>query len=703
MDQLRKNENNYNNLHDSFIKLDEKVDRIESYLFDISRIAQFIDKSEDSPNPGHTAQFVKQNTPPTPENPGKGGIDSVCPSPTDQYNDMTVGLLGFRDVGSSEGTPSGVTAHVGHIAATHYLLQWPLVQELLAGKGLDENYVMKIEEAKGLLRIYGRGQGKDTYDGAQSGTPSSPMNLESGEDMDKRSSNASADDENWGNYDLGRPNIVDGKFFFNDKEHLGGLTAQGSLKLDQSTMIELMDSYFSNIHILHPFLDQDWLKRMVDKVCRNFNQDSTSYPPRLPVSTQNFSYAPHPRSSKRKHFSQDSNEPPLARRISTVIVLLVMALGKICLHSRPLPGFAGCTPKNTLGMMQHSSFPHALSLSSGFPSANASEMLGVFGSRGTLREGDRNVDVVPGLAYFARATDILGGLKGNDLSFAQAYLLAALYMAQLACVIESWTWIHHACRVCGFMIRDPIFRRERNRTRTDLIRLTYLTCLQLESDILAELELRPSELQTIDPEGEINLREDVTETPDILNKDNRSDLITVYYSYQLFLRKLMNDWQEFLYRPGGARPSVHDRNVCEKTLINFRHLIQKDPRIKWEDSDEPSSDINAARLRGKYYEAKCIIHRPFLYHVLHDVEEGALSQEIMKRFQEYERNSRKFPLRNQPAKITSREERSEWFVFQMLVSCQQYISAAKSSIIAFDGILKHKRLIVTNIFGTVHA
>ena len=71
------------------------------------------------------------------------------------------------------------------------------------------------------------------------------------------------------------------------------------------------------------------------------------------------------------------------------------------------------------------------------------------------RKQDKNVDVIPGLAYFVRAAEILGCLHGgNELTNVQACLLAGLYTSQLACVIESWSWIQTACRACHFLIRE---------------------------------------------------------------------------------------------------------------------------------------------------------------------------------------------------------------------------------------------------------
>ena len=148
---------------------------------------------------------------------------------------------------------------------------------------------------------------------------------------------------------------------------------------------------------------------------------------------------------------------------------------------------------------------------------------------------------------------------------------------------------------------------------------------------------------------------------------------------------------------------MSDRNACEDTLSSLRRFIQQDPRIAWSDSDEPSTDINAARLRGKYYGAKYIVHRPFLYYALHHFDETHLTTEVMDMYHDFERDFHKFSLQDQPPKGWNKKQRADWLTFQMLMSCRMCIDAAKSSTIAFDGVLRHKRLMVTNIFGTAHA
>jgi len=57
----------------------------------------------------------------------------------------------------------------------------------------------------------------------------------------------------------------------------------------------------------------------------------------------------------------------------------------------------------------------------------------------------RNLDVIPGLAYFALATDILSNhLGGNSLPFVYACLLAGLYHGQLRRVLQSHAFIKEA-------------------------------------------------------------------------------------------------------------------------------------------------------------------------------------------------------------------------------------------------------------------
>lgn len=129
-------------------------------------------------------------------------------------------------------------------------------------------------------------------------------------------------------------------------------------------------------------------------------------------------------------------------------------------------------------------------------------------------------------------------------------------------------------------------------------------------------------------------------------------------------------------------------------LTNWRRVLP--PEMRWADGDDPSEDINEARLRAKYYGALYIIHRPFLHYALHspdfvnasDMVEGAADS--LKRT---EREQGAMP----PPALTA-HDRAE-----IMRSAQLCVEAASYSTVAFDGICSKRRLIVTNIFGTAHA
>ena len=739
MDQLRKNDENYEHLRSVCNNLDEKVGRVEQCLTELTRVIH----AQTQAGAKHGAPRKPKLESPafTEALPAGTAPESSFPNVADQArSDFVYQMANSLDNDTIEETSAGVSIHIDHTTGAHRLFKWKLIADLLSGthRPINENYVMEYEERKGLLRIYGKGQGVDRYDGAQNANPSSPISSTSSEDPSR--SPPSSDDDLWG-FELGYPNPFEGAIHNNEVNHPGGLTSSGSLKLDRQTMTDLYASYHDNIHILHPFLDKARLRRMIDKVCRQYNpNDSHGTAQASSVSP----FAPQSRPLKRKHSGDDatienggnttprqaSTEPKLARRVSTAVVLLVMALGKICLHTKPLPGFANETKNfpssshstspatHTLSPTTTVSSPMSIADISGLSTQNRGSVSDASNQSNRRKGEQKNVDVIPGLAYFAKAVEILGALQGNDLQYVQANLLASIYTAQLACVIECWTWIQHACRACYFLVRDPTFAKEKDPKRRDLIRFAYLTCLQLESDILAELDLHPSGIQNIDPQNAIQLPQGVVEDAGDLTTESSeapSDILMRYYSFQLSLRKLLNEWQKFFYPPGGSdlldqkfKPeddtfSMSDRNTCEATLAEIRHYINQDERLAWKDQDEPASEINAARLRGKFYGASYVVHRPFLYYALHHFDKSHLNEQVMRKFHAFDRSSSKFVLEDRPPATANRQERADWLVFQMLISCRLCVEAAKRSTRAFDGVLKNKRLIVTNIFGTAHA
>ena len=142
------------------------------------------------------------------------------------------------------------------------------------------------------------------------------------------------------------------------------------------------------------------------------------------------------------------------------------------------------------------------------------------------------------------------------------------------------------------------------------------------------------------------------------------------------------------------------RNACDESLCSWRlHLPH---HIQWDDTDEPATDINAARLRGKYYGAKYIIHRPFLFYAMQYIPPERITSEVREIYDRWERNPLEVGLKPAPPSANA-EDKTAWETAQILISCRLCVDAAKSSTLTFDGVRKVSRLIVTNIFGTAHA
>lgn len=157
-----------------------------------------------------------------------------------------------------------------------------------------------------------------------------------------------------------------------------------------------------------------------------------------------------------------------------------------------------------------------------------------------------------------------------------------------------------------------------------------------------------------------------------------------------------------------------------EALEGWRQVTNKlRPEMAWDDNDYMTSDINAARMRAKYYGAKVIINRPMLYAALHEdwsaisirpseslfTGSGCTSQQISPT-SPHEYRSTGMPPRDSHlgslAQSESRIMRSlEGLKPEIYSRTKACIQAAIRSTTAFDRI--PSRLIVTNIFGTAHA
>ena len=483
-----------------------RFDKLEQMLLDIN-VGRTIEKPDTKP------PLLKLESPPGPAT-GQllGGVDSLSIEPTAK----DTGIIDTSPSNSlSDSTGSDPVAartneiYIAHNTAAQKLFRWRSIKQLLRQSSKlgfsdrAEGYVMDYEINKGVMRIYGKGrQLRDSGIGspmsAAAASPASSNVSGTGDETLTVSSPASSPVESlWGTGFV--PTAVEPR----PTSDVGGLNPDNTLKLEARTISRLLTSYLDNIHILHPFLDQRELTRTVEHFKRRHNPHDTNpskvgytVPVNANLGTVREPHAILNRAQKRKHSDGqfygalgESNLTPspmspkvlLEKSPETALTLLVMALGKICECRAPLPG---PVPDNLKEASNHTT--HAYSPSGGqmdsppppysqpmrhSPSASshstastsapspmsASRLAGSSprSSVGELPSAARNVDVIPGLAYYAQATDILGNLTGfQELTYAQCCLLAGLYAGQLANTLESLTWIQTASRICRFLVSE---------------------------------------------------------------------------------------------------------------------------------------------------------------------------------------------------------------------------------------------------------
>lgn len=386
-----------------------------------------------------------------------------------------------------------------HTTAAHKLMWWPGIRKLIDAEFLaNEAYVVEEEEKRGPLRVHGRGEGIDT---AESWL----------EDMDEGDTGYVWDsgirideglDANWGiSEDTPMEDgMIDGMGYRQAHRQTSGhsegsgLTTGGGLRMDRQTILRLLNSYLSNIHILHPVLDRSTITKMTFMFAERVASPPQTASPTTPYATTpgpvglglgvdgenggmqspNLHRRGSSASVKRKRSvpgslgsmqqgqTQSMNSqagpqpiPPqrIPKTIHSALVLLVLALGAVCLHRKPVPGALQPTPVSPTFRNSTPSFKTSTPPFSASTPPYHSYSQNSSSARQKGREL-RNIDVIPGLAYFGKAMEIIGVLMGgNELENVQVCLLAGLYWGQLGRVLDSWKWISYACMGCQILVR----------------------------------------------------------------------------------------------------------------------------------------------------------------------------------------------------------------------------------------------------------
>jgi len=153
-----------------------------------------------------------------------------------------------------------------------------------------------------------------------------------------------------------------------------------------------------------------------------------------------------------------------------------------------------------------------------------------------------------------------------------------------------------------------------------------------------------------------------------------------------------------------ATRSTSLRNAFDAMINDWRNSLPE--KLQWDDASHIVDNINDSRLRGKFYGAQYIIHRPFLHAALDYDFEGAEVNVKSPPNDTFGNLQNHLPIHPVPGpemgppKSVSEYERRRHETIELAVIC---IKAAMRSTVAFDGVLDHRRMVVTNIMGTAHA
>lgn len=384
-------------------------------------------------------------------------------------------------------TPGRPAMPPNHTTLAGLLLKWPsikrMVHHLMEAEKIfhPDEYPIRQEQQRGMLRVFGRGEGFDQD--IRASDKETPPDHAMTDVLDDCSDVASPSPmgEAWGQVgSLTPPPGV---------EYRGGVVnVEGNPDWEPTKIWRYVNSFKDNILNMHPIIiprelnamvkifletlprSQDGQGNKISSKARFVNQPS-AIPPVFETGQKR----------KRSPAAEEQN-PSTAflkpgrpyRSVHSALVLLVFALGKICLHKDRMPDavhesdspmhHSPSVRNGILASPLQGSPPGLMSQSnsSNMPSPKENERVPM--SRRPSLQGNasssrghshrRNLDVIPGLEYFALAMDIMGShIGGFNLKHVYVHILAGLYYGQLGRVLESWSYISLASRNLQVILR----------------------------------------------------------------------------------------------------------------------------------------------------------------------------------------------------------------------------------------------------------
>ncbi|TQW00715.1 hypothetical protein V2A60_001767 [Cordyceps javanica] len=618
-----------------------------------------------------------------------------------------------------------------HTTLAGLLLDWPSIQEMtkhhVEREGITYvgEYPISQEQNRGLLILYGRGEDNRMSRRQRDRERERELDQQSVDMPDDSSDSPSpstvTEAADWG--------TMGGLSPYDHVDYRSGvLGPDGNPDFSETKVWSYVQSFKENILNMHPIvqppiLDQ-WVRQFLDSFPLTGNKNNSKASTAWAVNS-----SMEPPGSKRKRSSPgpaDSIDGSSAasptskigrpnRTIHTALILTILALGKVCQHRDYIPDALhvgdpmphGRFHLNGIPQSPKGSPPGDVSRSQSSSLASPREQERPYNGRrsslaGNNRSGllKKNYENIPGLEYFAFATDILGNHLGsyNNMKNVYADIFAGLYQGQLGRPLESFAFIHRASHKLQVIMRPSLEKLKRFKTTREFIKdtkynqlsLAFWTCLQLESDLLAELPCPPS--------GLLNYENDIPH-PNMSLLEGFPKPVLDSYLGQLYLRTHLNSIHRMFYAPEDPTKNNNSPDIPFKNVDFVSAAVSGmewvGPSFAFKEDDPPASDILSARLRAKYWGAQVLTYRPFLRQMLQ-------FSFVKNHPTTGQPPSSEFRDEVEAPRIDPQARNVQDLDPHLLVLAEKAIKALIESTRAFHG-LGDKRPIITSVFGTAHA
>jgi hypothetical protein len=402
-----------------------------------------------------------------------------------------------------------------HTTSAGHLLAWPSIKKLTQHFLDRENihsgdFPLRIEERRGIPRLYGRGEGHGRGESAT--TDYGHVEVEIDTYSEPGSSPA-----DWGQLGSMSPQTsADYKS--------STLNSWGQPDYREETVMRYIESCEANVLSMHPIIYKRSLRRCARRLLAQtaLRTAKTSNPSGYATFTSAAATESAIGKRKRSSPTSDAADKPASpgskpgapsRSIETAVILAALALGKLSLHRGKI---ADVSPSETKpygspivrnghpASPAHTS-PPAHSQSSGFMSPRESgpsrrqswQSSGAGVPPKSAMSKKRNYECLPGLEYLGPATDIVGNQDGGvTIQHIQANILIALYYGQIGYVVQSLKYISNASWTLQVYMRRDLPRLQKiheysmtidktgpppkQKPKDHLLLMTFWTCLQLE-------------------------------------------------------------------------------------------------------------------------------------------------------------------------------------------------------------------------------